>query len=82
VSIRDLNKWLGWDLPEDGYQTVAGLVLTLLGRLPEVKEETQWHHFRFRVEEMFEKAITTIRVVREHAPETAETDTDEETSIS
>jgi CBS domain containing-hemolysin-like protein len=53
VSIRDLNKWLGWDLPEDGYQTVAGLVLTLLGRLPEVKEETQWHHFRFRVEEMF-----------------------------
>ena len=39
LSIRDLNKWLRWDLPEDGYQTIAGLVLTLLGHLPEIKEK-------------------------------------------
>jgi putative hemolysin len=81
VSIRDLNKWLGWDLPEDGYQTVAGLVLTLFGRLPELKEETQWHCFRFRVEEMFEKAITEIRVFREQEPKSGEPHTDRETSI-
>lgn len=65
LSIRDLNKWLHWDLPEDGYQTIAGLVLTLFGHLPESKEEVQWERFSFRVEEMFEKAITRIRIVRE-----------------
>jgi len=72
VSIRDLNKWLIWDLPEDGYQTIAGLVLTLFGRLPEMGEEVRWRTFRFRVEEMFEKAITQIRVIRELEPEKPE----------
>ena len=68
LSIRDLNKWLGWDLPEDGYQTIAGLVLTLFGRLPELEEEAQWQSFRFRVEEMFAKAIIRIRVTRIQEP--------------
>jgi CBS domain containing-hemolysin-like protein len=68
LSIRDLNKWLGWDLPEDGYQTIAGLVLTLFGRLPETGEEVQWEAFYFRVEEMFAKAIIRIRVTREKEP--------------
>ncbi len=81
LSIRDLNKWLTWDLPEDGYQTVAGLVLTLFGRLPEIKEEIQWETFRFRVEEMFEKAITKIRVIREQAPESPEGKGKEVTSV-
>jgi Mg2+/Co2+ transporter CorB len=68
VSIRDLNKLLTWNLPEDGYQTIAGLVLTLFGRLPETKEEVQWETFRFQVEEMFEKSITKIRVFRAQVP--------------
>ncbi len=68
LSIRDLNKWLGWDLPEDGYQTIAGLVLTLFGRLPELGEEVQWESFRFQVEGMFAKSIIRIRVTREQEP--------------
>jgi len=68
LSIRDLNKWLVWDLAEDGYQTIAGLVLTLFGRLPVVGEEVEWGSFRFRVEEMFAKSIIRIRVTREQEP--------------
>jgi putative hemolysin len=64
LSIRDLNKWLGWNLPEDGYQTLAGLVLTLLGHLPETNEEVEWEGFHFRVEEMFAKAITRVRIIK------------------
>ncbi|UCE84000.1 MAG: DUF21 domain-containing protein [Deltaproteobacteria bacterium] len=72
VSIRDLNKWLAWDLPENGYQTLAGLVLTLFGRLPEIGEEVQWETFCFRVEEMFAKSITRIRIVRGKTSEKSE----------
>lgn len=72
VSIRDLNKWLTWDLPENGYQTLAGLVLTLFGRLPEIGEEVQWETFSFRVEEMFAKSITRIRIVRGKTSEKSE----------
>jgi putative hemolysin len=69
ISIRDLNKWLKWNLPEDGYQTLAGLVLTLIGRLPEIGEEVKWETFRFQVEEMFENALIRIRVFRGKEPE-------------
>jgi Mg2+/Co2+ transporter CorB len=68
ISIRDLNKWLKWNLPEDGYQTLAGLVLTLFGRLPEISEEVKWQTFRFQVEEMFENSLIRIRVFRTQEP--------------
>jgi CBS domain containing-hemolysin-like protein len=71
ISIRDLNKWLKWNLPEDGYQTLAGLVLTLFGRLPEIKEEVEWETFRFQVEEMFENSLTRIRVFRAQEPQSS-----------
>lgn len=71
ISIRDLNKWLKWNLPEDGYQTLAGLVLTLFGRLPEISEEIKWETFRFQVEEMFENALIRIRVFRAQEPESS-----------
>lgn len=71
ISIRDLNKWLKWNLPEDGYQTLAGLVLTLFGRLPEISEEVKWETFRFQVEEMFENALIRIRVFRAQEPESS-----------
>ena len=71
ISIRDLNKWLQWNLPEDGYQTLAGLVLTLFGRLPEITEEVKWEAFRFQVEEMFENSLMRIRVFRAQEPKSS-----------
>jgi Mg2+/Co2+ transporter CorB len=35
VSIRDLNRYLHWTLPEDRGTTVAGLVLQCIGGIPE-----------------------------------------------
>jgi putative hemolysin len=71
ISIRDLNKWLKWSLPENGYQTLGGLVLTLFGRLPEIGEEVKWETFRFQVDEMFENALIRIRVFRVQEPESS-----------
>lgn len=37
IHIREINRVLSLDLPEeDGYSTVAGLVITQLGRIPQV----------------------------------------------
>ncbi len=74
LSIRDLNKWLGWELPEDGYQTIAGLVLTLFGHLPEIGEEVQWENFGFQVEEMFANSITLVRIMQEKTYRSSEDD--------
>ena len=36
LSVDDLNQVLGADLPDDGWDTVGGLVLGLAGRVPKV----------------------------------------------
>ena len=38
LSVDDLNQVLGTDLPDDGWDTVGGLVLGLAGRVPKVGE--------------------------------------------
>ena len=40
ASIDDVNELLGTELPDEEWDTVAGLLLDLLGRMPESGEET------------------------------------------
>ena len=39
TNIDELNEALGWTLPKQDYETVAGLVLATLGRIPRTGEE-------------------------------------------
>ena len=36
VPVRDLNRDLGWSLPEDDATTIAGLVISQSGTIPDV----------------------------------------------
>jgi CBS domain containing-hemolysin-like protein len=46
--LDDLNQRLGLDLPEDEeFDTVAGFMLSVLGRVPEVGESFESHNARF-----------------------------------
>jgi putative hemolysin len=60
--VHDLTD-LGVDLPEGDYATVAGLLLSYLGRIPEQPGETvlvgRW---RLEVIEVIDRAITRVRL--------------------
>ena len=34
VIVRDLNKHMSWDLPEDGAKTMSGLIINHLNEIP------------------------------------------------
>ena len=34
VIVRDLNKYMSWDLPEDGAKTLSGLIVKHLDQIP------------------------------------------------
>ena len=53
LSVRDFNRFFPYPLPQnDAYATLAGFLMSELGKLPAAREELAWEHYRFKVEEV------------------------------
>ncbi|HEX7887403.1 MAG TPA: HlyC/CorC family transporter [Phenylobacterium sp.] len=62
VTIRDLNRAMDWDLPDDQAVTVAGLVIHEAQAIPEVGQTYTFHRHRFRVEARKGARITSLKI--------------------
>lgn len=62
VPIRDLNRVMGWDLPDEEATTIAGLVIHEARSIPEVGQSFTFHGFRFRVLRRARNRITALRI--------------------
>ena len=62
VPIRDLNRVMGWELPDEEATTVAGLVIHEARSIPEVGQSFTFHGFRFRVLRRARNRITALRI--------------------
>jgi Mg2+/Co2+ transporter CorB len=62
VTIRDLNRAMNWDLPDDEAVTVAGLLLHEAQRIPEAGQTFTVHRQKFRVAERKANQITVLQV--------------------
>ncbi|WP_425530906.1 transporter associated domain-containing protein [Mesorhizobium retamae] len=62
VSIRDLNRALGWVLPDDEATTIAGLVIHETQSIPEEKQAFTFHGKRFLVMKRDKNRIARIRI--------------------
>lgn len=67
VPIRDLNRALNWDLPDDEAVTVAGLVIHEAQAIPEPGQRFAFHGYRFQVLRRNRNQITALRIERERA---------------
>jgi CBS domain containing-hemolysin-like protein len=55
---------VGFVMPEGGYETVAGLVLERLGRIPDVGDEVELDGWRLTVTRMDRRRIADLRLTR------------------
>ncbi len=62
VTIRDLNRELEWDLPDEDYATLAGLLLFESQSLPEVGQSFRFHGYVFDIIKRQRNQITKVRV--------------------
>jgi Mg2+/Co2+ transporter CorB len=62
MTIRDLNRHLDWDLPDEHASTVAGLVIYEARLIPPVGASYEFHGYRFTVEEKRAHQIMRVRV--------------------
>jgi Mg2+/Co2+ transporter CorB len=62
VTIRDLNRTLGWHLPDEDASTVAGLVLFESRTIPNPGQEFRFHDIRFRIVKRKGNRLTQLRL--------------------
>jgi Mg2+/Co2+ transporter CorB len=62
VAIRDLNRALGWALPDEEATTIAGLVIHETQSIPEEKQAFTFHGKRFIILKREKNRITKIRI--------------------
>jgi CBS domain containing-hemolysin-like protein len=65
THVDDLNKALDLDVPEgEEYETVGGLLFTMMGRVPEQGEQFDMNGVRFTILEADERRINRVKVTK------------------
>ncbi|PPB81875.1 Mg2+/Co2+ transporter CorB [Albidovulum inexpectatum] len=62
MTIRDLNRALDWNLPDDEANTVAGLVIHEAQMIPNEGQVFSFHGYRFEVLSRKENRITRLKI--------------------
>jgi Mg2+/Co2+ transporter CorB len=72
VTLRDLNRQLDWNLPDDKASTVAGLLINEAETIPSVGERFVLYGYRFTVVEKAATQVTRLRVEKLRKTRSAE----------
>ena len=62
VAIRDLNRQMEWDLPDEEATTIAGLVIHEAQTIPEPGQAFTFYGYRFEILRKSRNKITAIRI--------------------
>ena len=71
VTLRDLNRRFGWDLPDQDFATIAGLVIHEARLIPEVGQIFSFYGFRLEIVGRQSNRITQIRMTEMAAADDA-----------
>lgn len=70
VGIQELNETLEWDLPTGDYETVAGMLLATLHRMPRTGEEFRVGRYHVTILETDERRIAAVKIAPPRPPDT------------
>jgi Mg2+/Co2+ transporter CorB len=62
VAIRDLNRHMDWDLPDEEATTVAGLVIHEAQSIPEPGQAFTFYGYRFEILRKTRNRLTALRI--------------------
>ncbi len=62
LPIRDLNREMGWSLPDEAATTIAGLIMHEAQTIPDAGQAFTFHGFRFEIVRKIRNRITAVRI--------------------
>ena len=63
VTIRDINREFGWNLPDKDASTLAGLIFHEIKTIPEPGKIFSFYGFRFEIINVRKNHIELVRVI-------------------
>lgn len=66
VPLRDLNRALNWNLPDEEATTIAGLVIHEARMIPDVGQVFNFHGFRLEVLKKRKHQVTSVKLTPEN----------------
>ncbi len=63
VTIRDLNRAMGWELPDEEAVTIAGLVIHEAQTIPEPGQRFAFYGYRFDIARKSRNQITGLKIL-------------------
>ncbi len=62
LPIRDLNRIMDWNLPDEFSTTIAGLIMHETGTIPNLGQKFSFYGFTFKIRKRKENQITKIHI--------------------
>ena len=62
MPVRDVNRLMDWDLPDEEATTIAGLVIHEAQTIPNPGQAFTFHGYRFEVLRRQRNRLTSLRV--------------------
>jgi Mg2+/Co2+ transporter CorB len=72
VPIRDVNRLMEWDIPDDEATTIAGVVIHEAQTIPNAGQAFTFHGFRFEVLRRQRNRLSLLKVTPIPDPEIEE----------
>lgn len=71
MHIEEVKEQMSLDLPEGDYETVAGFILSLLGRIPKENEQLRYKDLKLTIKEMNGVKIEKVLLTKEEHAKTS-----------
>lgn len=68
VSVRDINRELGWKLPTGGPKTLNGLIIEFLEHIPDAIVSFEIGSYRFQIDELADTRIEKALAIEKTSP--------------
>ena len=65
-TIETINDQLKLKLPEENYETISGLILSELGRIPEIGEQMVIHNCSLVITQAKRNKIEKVRLIKRY----------------
>jgi len=69
IDIHDLNEAINSDLPDEGFETLAGLIYSKLGSIPAKGETLEVDNLKFIIEDVNGHRISKVRIIKNRSGE-------------
>jgi CBS domain containing-hemolysin-like protein len=61
-EIDYLNEKYGWDIPQGDYDTLGGLIIAAIERIPDLNETVELSHFIFTIVALEDTRISAVKM--------------------